>query len=86
MLFGLGKNEENLLRNALAASKLENVRLSRELQKSSEGVTTLKSDLEQARERLAINQRVEQNLIAFGESFAAVQASQVKVASAMSEE
>ena len=86
MLFGLGKKEENLLRNALAASKLENVRLSRELQKSSEGVATLKSDLEHARERLAINQRIEQNLIAFGESFAAVQASQVKVASAMSEE
>lgn len=86
MLFGLGKKEESALRDALTASKLENVRLSRELQKSLEGVASLESNLGQARERLSINQRIEHNLIAFGESFAAVQSSQVKVAFAMSEE
>jgi hypothetical protein len=86
MLFGLGKKEESLLRNALTAAKQENIRLSRELHLSCEQVASLESGLEQARERLTVNQRIEQNLIAFGDSFAAVQASQVKVASVMSDE
>lgn len=86
MLFGLGKKEEKLLRDALTAAQQENARLNSELQSSRERILSLESSISSAQEKLVISQRIEQNLIAFGESFAAVQASQVKVSAAMREE
>ena len=86
MLFGLGKKEEKSLRDALAAAQLESVRLNNELQASRERAVSLEASISTAQEKLGISQRIEQNLIAFGESFAAVQASQVKVAATMREE
>jgi len=86
VLFGLNKKDELSLRDALTASQQEKVRVDAELQACHERIASLQASLDTAQKKLTINQRIEQNLIAFGESFAAVQASQVKVASAMKEE
>lgn len=86
MLFGLNKKDENLLREEIVSLQQENSRLSSELQTSRERATSLEASLAKAQEKLVISQRIEQNLLAFGESFTAVQSSQVKVATSMKEE
>ena len=86
MLFGLNRKEEHALRDALTAAQQKNAKLNSELKASREQIAALEASENQARERITVIQRIEQNLIAFGESFAAIQSSQVKVASAMNEE
>jgi methyl-accepting chemotaxis protein len=86
VFFGLNKKNEQLLRDALADSKVENVRLNRELNQSHEQLSLLQSQLGKALEQATDSQRLKHNLIAFGESFAAIQVSQVGVANAMQEE
>lgn len=86
MLFGLNKKDESLLRAELASLQQEKIRLTAELHASHEKSRALEASFDEAGRKLAISQRIEQNLIAFGESFSAVQASQVKVATTMKEE
>lgn len=86
MLFGLNKKAEASLRLDLTILQQKNSSLTAELQASREHAATVQASLDAAQEKLATSHRIEQNLIAFGESFTAVQSSQVKVAESMKAE
>jgi len=86
MLFGLNKKDESLLREEIVTLQQENARLVSELHTARESATSLEAGLDHAQKKLLVSQRIEQNLIAFGESFTAIQSSQVKVAASMKEE
>jgi len=86
MFFGLNKEEEKKLREALSASQQESFRLNAELQASRIQVAGLQASLNEVQQRMDVSTRVQHNLLAFGESFVALQQSQVNVANSMKEE
>lgn len=86
MFFGLNKEEEKKLREALRAAQQENSRLNSELQTSQQQVAEVQSRLDETSQHTDVGTRVQQNLLAFGESFIALQQSQVNVANSMKEE
>lgn len=86
MFFGLNKAEEKKLRDALNTSQKECSSLAHELQASREQLALLQAELNDARKHIDVSARVQQNLLAFGDSFIALQQSQVNVANTMKEQ
>jgi len=78
--------EENRLRDELRAAKNENSRLNSESQVVKEQLASMQTRLDEALCRVGCNTRIHQNLQTFGESFVALQQSQVIVANSMKEE
>jgi len=86
MFFGLNKEEEKRLRNALSAAQQESSRLNTELQASREQVAELQVGLDDALQRIDVTTRIQHSLLSFGESFVALQQSQEDIANGMKEE
>lgn len=74
MFFGLNKEEEKRLRNALSAAQQESSRLNTELQVSREQIEGLQSSLDETRQRIDVTTRIQHSLLSFGESFVALAA------------
>jgi hypothetical protein len=85
MLFGLNKQEENKLREALIAVQQDNEQLHSALQTCREQLSLLQSSQGELQQRLDVTSRVQQNMRAFGDSFIALQQSQMTIANSMKE-
>jgi len=80
------KKEIKNLRDELAVMTNENVRLKADLQSAQELFANMQARLEESLSKVESYSRIHQNMQAFGESFVAIQQSQVIVANSMKEE
>ncbi len=85
MFFGRHK-EESRLREELRTMQRENSRLNVELQAAREQLVNQQNTLDEALCQIECNTRIHKNMQAFGESFVAIQQSQVIAANSMKEE
>lgn len=83
MLFNGRRKELERLREQLHESKLENERLIAELEQTSGALAELRINCADAERHGAINSRIHESMQSFGESFSALQKSQVQMAGSM---
>ncbi|BBE50359.1 Biofilm dispersion protein BdlA [Ferriphaselus amnicola] len=86
MFFSKSKEEEYRLQERLRISERRAQELEAELATAHRRVAELQSSLDNVELRESVNVSLHRNMLAFGDSFTALQQSQVQVASAMKEE
>lgn len=86
MFFGKSKEQEYRLQDQLRVSERRVQDLEAELMAAHRRVAELQSSLDTVEQRDSVNISLHKNMQAFGDSFSALQQSQVQVASAMKEE
>ncbi|MBI5917922.1 MAG: CZB domain-containing protein [Nitrosomonadales bacterium] len=86
MFFGKTREEATHLRQQLQEAERENARLSNELDDFRRQAASLQSELDSSRNRNSVNASIHANLQSFGDSFNALQQSQVQMAGSMKSE
>lgn len=86
MFFANHKEENSRLQERVRAGEQEIARLRAELESTRQEVETLRAGLNEAEQQQAVMSRIHGNLPAFGDSFSALQKSQVASAGSMKEE